>query len=143
MKHQRFKKKMQNKIYFIDYRKQDIETLTKTLKVNQIQVLVDIRQNPYSITRPIFNKDVLEKYFKYVDIGYKFLGKELGANSFTDYDKHRKALTYQNGIYYLECGLEFNYKIALMFDDSSNHNNLEVDLKRKGYEVELLEKVEV
>ncbi len=134
---------MQNKIYFIDYRKQDIESLTKKLKFNQIQILVDIRQNPYSISRPIFNKDVLEKYFKYVDVGYKFLGKELGANSFTDFDKHRKALTYQNGIYYLECGLEFNYKIALMYDDTNNQINLEIDFKRKGYETELLERVKV
>lgn len=138
MKYLTFKKKMQNKIYFIDYRNQNIESVTEILKSNHIQVLVDIRQNPYSVIRPFFNKDVLEKYFKYVDVGYKFLGKELGANSFTDYDRNRKTLTYQNGIYYLECGLEFDYKIALLFDDNNNQSNLGTDLKRKGYEVELL-----
>lgn len=120
---------MQQKVYIIDNQNKSIEDFIELLQQNKIQVLVDIRKNPNSSFRPIFNQDVLEKYFSHLKIGYKFLGKELSTNTI----EIRKTVNYQNGLYYIECGLEFNYKVAL-FSDGLN-KILISDLERKGFEI--------
>ena len=145
---------MQTKLYTIGYGNRKIEDFIMLLKKYEINLLVDIRSMPYSRFRPSFNKNVLEQYLVNENIDYRFLGKELGGipenkdlyiNDIPDYQKMRQTLNYQNGIRYLESGMEFNYKMAIMcaeldFRKCHRHNLVGVDLQKRGYEVLHIEK---
>jgi uncharacterized protein (DUF488 family) len=52
------------------------------LKAINIEVLVDIRSNPYSRFTPQFNKDNLKKAIQASGMKYLFLGKELGGRPY-------------------------------------------------------------
>lgn len=57
----------------------------------------------------------------------------------------RETVNYQKGISYLEAGMEFNYRMAIMcaeldFRNCHRHKLVGIDLQRKGYDVLHIEK---
>jgi uncharacterized protein (DUF488 family) len=66
-------------VFTIGHSIHSLEKLISLLSANRIEVLVDIRSEPYSRKVPHFNKDNLEKETKKAGLKYLFLGKELGG----------------------------------------------------------------
>ena len=126
-----------------------IQDFISNLQNNKAQAVIDIRSKPYSRYRPDFNQKRLEQHLLANKIGYKFLGKELGGipsnpelltNELPDYNKIRKTILYQQGLDYLEKGIEFNCRMVLLcacsdYTKCHRYNLVGKDLERKGYEV--------
>jgi uncharacterized protein (DUF488 family) len=68
-----------NILFSIGHSSHTTDTFTRLLKRYGIEVIADVRSNPYSKYAPQFNKDVLENDLRNVKIEYMFLGRELGA----------------------------------------------------------------
>ena len=136
-------------IYTIGIGNQPIQVFIKNLKKYNIQAVIDIRSKPYSRYRPDYNRQALQNHLSANKIGYKFQGDKLGGipnnpelltNNLPDYEKIRKTILYQQGLGYLEKGLEFNCRMALLcacsdYTKCHRHNLVGVDLERLGYKV--------
>lgn len=66
-------------IFTIGHSNLDLEAFLHLLKDNKIDVLVDIRSNPYSRFASQFNKDNLRMAIQTNGMKYLFLGKALGG----------------------------------------------------------------
>lgn len=66
-------------IFTIGHSNHELEKLIHLFKPNEIDVLVDIRSNPFSRFAPHFNKDELKKTVQANGMKYLFLGQELGG----------------------------------------------------------------
>ena len=66
-------------LFTIGHSNLDLETFIKLLKDNEIEVLVDVRSNPYSRFVSQFNKVNIQKTVQANGMKYLFLGKELGG----------------------------------------------------------------
>ncbi len=136
-------------ILTIGYANQSISEFIKNLQNNNVEAVIDIRSKPYSRYRPQYNRKSLEEHLLSNGIGYKFQGDKLGGlpsnpdlytDDLPDYDKVRKTLPYQQGLNYLEKGLEFGCKMVLLcacsdYTKCHRHNLVGFDLERFGYEV--------
>jgi len=110
-------------IYTIGYGNRSMDEFIALLKQYDIEYLVDIRSVPYSKYNPAFSKTPLSAKLKQNQIGYLFMGPQLGGkpddetcytDGKVDYDKLREADFYQAGIVRLETALKKNYRIVLM-----------------------------
>lgn len=133
----------------IGYGNLSIENFIQNLRKNNVQAVIDIRSKPYSRYKPDFNQKKLQELLSKSKIGYRFLGAELGGipkdinlykGEVPDYEKIRKTIAYQQGLDYVEKGLEFDCKMVLMcacgdFHKCHRYNLVGLDLERKGYEV--------
>jgi len=63
-----------NKLYTIGYQNRRIEDLIEILKRNHVEILVDVRQNAYSV-RPEFRAILLSARIRENGIAYYHLGK--------------------------------------------------------------------
>ncbi len=136
-------------IYTIGYGNHSISNFIQILKEYQIQAVIDVRTTPFSRYRPAFNQKRLIEHLSEAGIGYKHKGTELGGlpkdpllltDGFPDYEKIRKTIPYQNGINYLECGIEIEFRIVIMcscldYRKCHRHNLIGLDLIRRGYDV--------
>ncbi len=136
-------------ILTIGYGNLAIPEFISNLHKNNVQAVIDIRSKPYSRFRPDFNRKKLQEHLSANKIGYKFQGDKLGGipinpelytNDLPDYDKIRKTILYQQGLDYLEKGIEFNCRMALLcacsdYNKCHRHNLVGIDLERMGYEV--------
>lgn len=66
-------------LFTIGHSNHNIETFCNLLKQHNIQILVDVRSQPYSRHAPHFNRRGLEKRFASSDIRYVFMGDLLGG----------------------------------------------------------------
>ncbi|MBW1737858.1 MAG: DUF488 domain-containing protein [Deltaproteobacteria bacterium] len=66
-------------IFTIGHSNHELEKFIHLLKSNKIDVLVDVRSNPYSRFASHFNKDDIKRTVQANGIKYLFLGKELGG----------------------------------------------------------------
>lgn len=66
-------------IYTIGYSSYGIDEFVSTLLKMSIEVLVDVRTNPFSKYRPEFDKEKLKNILNKNCIKYLYLGKELGG----------------------------------------------------------------
>ncbi|HDL89516.1 MAG TPA: DUF488 domain-containing protein, partial [Thermodesulforhabdus norvegica] len=66
-------------IFTIGHSNNELQKLIDLMKSNDIELLIDIRFNPYSRFAPQFNKDDFKKAIQAAGIKYLFLGKELGG----------------------------------------------------------------
>ncbi len=137
------------KIFTIGIGNQPIQDFIQNLKKYNIQAVIDIRSKPDSRYRPDYNRQTLQKHLLTNKIGYKFQGDKLGGipsnpelytNELPDYEKIRKTIPYQQGLDYLEKGLEFDCRMALLcacsdYTKCHRYNLVGKDLERKGYEV--------
>lgn len=101
------------------------------LRMHQIEVLVDVRSQPYSKYAPHFAAPSLKPAIKAADLKYLFLGRELGGrpqeHHFYDaaghvlYDQVAQTPLFLNGITRLEQGIQ-TYRVALMCaEENPNH----------------------
>lgn len=69
----------QRLIYTVGHSTQSIEEFIEQLQRHQIQLVADVRSQPYSRRYPHFSREALQKSLSMADIRYLFLGRELGA----------------------------------------------------------------
>jgi len=67
------------KTYTIGHSNNSLEHLTKLLKENNVNVLLDVRSHPYSKFVPQFNRENLERESKRLGLKYRFAGDYLGG----------------------------------------------------------------
>ena len=140
---------MTQNIFTIGIGNLPIQDFIKNLKRNNIDAVIDTRSKPYSRYRPDYNRKKLEQHLLANKIGYKFQGDKLGGlpnnpelytNDLPDYKKISKTIPYQQGLDYLEKGIEFSCRMVLLCACSDyikchRYNLIGKDLERKGYEV--------
>jgi uncharacterized protein (DUF488 family) len=67
------------RIYSIGYSAYSIDSFINILQKYQINVIADVRSQPYSQFKPEFNRENLKQTLKKVGIKYVFLGDNVGA----------------------------------------------------------------
>ncbi|MDY3547470.1 DUF488 domain-containing protein [Riemerella anatipestifer] len=135
-------------IFSIGYGNLSLKNFIENLQKNDIEILVDVRSNAFSRFRPEFNKRVFEiilsefgiKYIHQPNLGGKPKNEEFYTNGKLDYDKLRKSIPYLQGIEYLEAGLSFNYRMAVMcseldYKDCHRYNLIGEDMVKRGWQV--------
>jgi uncharacterized protein (DUF488 family) len=141
------------KIWTTGYGNLSLKNFIENLQKNNIEILVDVRSNAFSRFRPEFNKRAFEiilsefgiKYIHQPNLGGKPKNEEFYTNGKLDYDKLRKSIPYLQGIDYLEAGLSFGYRMAIMCSelDCKNCHRFHLignDMHHRGYEVLHIEK---
>lgn len=68
-------------VYSIGHSNHPLDKFIGLLKKHRISLVCDVRSAPYSRRNPHFNREMLAKSLNNEQIGYAFLGKELGAKS--------------------------------------------------------------
>ena len=119
------------------------------LRKNDITVVADVRSSPYSRYAPQFNRETLKNDLKGANVGYVFLGTELGARSNDDscyvgnaisYEKLAQTSLFRRGIERLEDGIT-RHNVALMCseqDPADCHRTILVSkvLSERGFEID-------
>lgn len=76
----RYNRAMQNQtLYTIGHSSRSMDEFLELLKINDIEILVDVRARPMSSRFPHFNQAVLRESLDKVDITYHWAGKQLGG----------------------------------------------------------------
>lgn len=111
-------------IYTIGYGNRSIEEFIALLQRYDIQYLVDIRSQPYSRFSPDFSQKALQQHLKQHNIGYLFMGKELGGRPkesalYKDdgkvvYEKLAQSEEYKQGIARLHDAWTKQLRVVLM-----------------------------
>ena len=68
-----------NTLFTIGHSDHELAKLVDLLRRHRVDVVADVRSQPYSARLPQFNKDLLERGLRENGIQYVFLGRELGA----------------------------------------------------------------
>jgi uncharacterized protein (DUF488 family) len=68
-----------NTLFTIGHSDHEMATLVELLRQHQVEVVADVRSQPYSARLPQFNRELLERGLQANGIQYVFLGRELGA----------------------------------------------------------------
>lgn len=126
-------------IYTIGYSAfKTVEDFINILKKYNINVLVDVRSNPYSEYYFDYNKENLEKSLKKEKIFYRNYQKEFGArqtdekffrNGVLDFELFRKSDIFLAGVEKIETGLKKNFIVVFMCaekDPATCHRNIMV-----------------
>lgn len=118
-------------IYTIGYGNRSMDEFLKLLKQYEIQYLVDVRSAPYSKYNPSFSHDELHAAMKENDIGYLFLGQQLGGrpndpscyleDGRVDYEVCEQKAFYQEGIQRLKTACEGGYRVVIMCSEAKAH----------------------
>jgi uncharacterized protein (DUF488 family) len=66
-------------VFTVGHSSQSIEEFTAQLQRHSVEVVADVRSRPYSRRFAHFSREPLQATLKAADIGYVFLGRELGA----------------------------------------------------------------
>jgi uncharacterized protein (DUF488 family) len=66
-------------IYTVGHSSQTIGEFIEQLQRHEIQLIADVRSQPYSRRYPHFSREALQRSLSLADIRYLFLGRELGA----------------------------------------------------------------
>lgn len=114
-------------IYSVGHSNHDLEKLIQLLKLNGIEVVADVRTSPFSKYSPHFNRATLSRELRTVDIGYVFLGKELGGRPDGDeyyddeghvrYDRLSKSDLFQAGLTRLLKGAS-EHRVAMICSEA-------------------------
>ncbi len=100
-----------------------LDDFIHNLKINNINVVADVRSIPYSRTTPQFNREILRNRLKDEGILYGDFSKEFGARRIefdayeknqVSFDKTKRLPVFFNGINRIQNGLSMGYSIALM-----------------------------
>lgn len=132
-------------VYTVGHSSQSIEEFIASLQRHTIEAVADVRSRPYSRRFPHFSREPLQATLKAADIGYVFLGRELGARRdepecYVDdqarYDRIAKLPVFADGIQRVLDGVR-EYRVALMCaeqDPLTCHRTILVchELKRHG-----------
>ncbi len=66
-------------LYTIGHSNRTIDDFVALLKLNEIEILVDVRALPVSVHFPQFNQNELHESLEKVDVSYHWAGKQLGG----------------------------------------------------------------
>jgi uncharacterized protein (DUF488 family) len=111
-----------NALFTIGHSDHELATLVGLLRRHRVEVVADVRSQPYSARLPQFNKDLLERGLRENDIQYVFLGRELGArrdepecyvDGVARYDLVAKTAAFANGLLRVCNGIG-EYNVALL-----------------------------
>lgn len=110
-------------VYSIGHSNHTIDRFLELLAVHDIQVVADVRTAPFSRYSTQFNKDALASSLKRNEIGYVFLGRELGgrpdgdqyydAEGHVRYDRLSQAELFREGIERLQRGAQ-GHRVAML-----------------------------
>ena len=109
-------------VYTIGHSNHSVETLAGLLLKHSITAVADVRSAPYSRFNPQFNKDALVKALRDHEIGYVYLGRELGGRSDdaqcyeagkVQYDRVARTPAFRRGIDRLRDGMR-THRLAVM-----------------------------
>ena len=116
------------KIYTIGHSNQDVETFIKLLKSHSIEVVVDVRSNPYSKYASQFNKKEIQRDIINNGMKYLFMGKEIGgkpadlqfydSENYVLYSKLTESPVFIEGIERILKGIG-QYRVALMCSEEN------------------------
>ena len=124
-------------IFTIGYGNRTIEAFIALLKQYDIELLVDVRSQPYSRYNPDFGKSVLSQMLKRSGIDYRFMGDSLGgrpddSDCYSYSPDRKKALLdpkkcetrgfYNDGIARLKGELARGQRVALMCSELAPQN---------------------
>lgn len=114
---------MPRQIFTIGHSNQPLERLIALLRQHHIDVLADVRSQPYSRYVPHFNAEPLKAALVAAGLQYVYLGAELGgmprdpalqdADGNVDYGRVAASALFQAGIDRVESGLA-KYRVTLM-----------------------------
>lgn len=113
---------MTTRILTVGHSNHSIEHFVELLRKHDVSAVADVRSAPFSRFAPQFNKEALQASLRQAEIGYVFLGKELGArtsdrscyiNGQVQYSLLAKTELFRSGIDRLLGGAE-DARIALM-----------------------------
>ena len=117
------------KIELLNYKR--ASRFIKLLKDNSIDVVVDVRSNPYSKYVPQYNKSRIQESIETNNMKYLFLGKELGgkpaspefydSEGYVLYSKIADSPLFKEGIKRLIEGMK-KYRIVLMCSEENPEN---------------------
>jgi len=68
-------------IFTIGHSNHTADAFLALLHQHKVEVVADVRSSPYSKYTPHFNREQLQSFLKANDIGYVFLGNELGGRT--------------------------------------------------------------
>jgi uncharacterized protein (DUF488 family) len=71
-------------LYTIGHSNHPIERFLDLLRGHEIETVADVRSRPYSRFVPHFSRERLERLLDEADVGYLFLGRELGGKPTRD-----------------------------------------------------------
>lgn len=119
-------------IYTVGHSNHSLEKFFGLLAAHGIEVLVDVRSQPYSKYATHFNKAELKQATVEHGLKYLFMGKELGgrpdntslydeADGHVDYTQVASSPLFLEGIERLEKGCE-KYRVAIMCSEEKPHN---------------------
>jgi uncharacterized protein (DUF488 family) len=111
------------RVFTIGHSNQTFERFLSILKTNGVQVVVDVRSQPYSKYATQFDHENLKLALQAAEILYLYLGRELGGrpegDEFYDqkghvlYDRLAKTSLFQEGLARLERGIR-EYEVAML-----------------------------
>ncbi len=139
---------MNKTIYTIGHSDHDPDTFIHLLKKHRIEVLIDVRSQPYSSFVKHFNKETLKNFLKIHEIDYYKGGAYLGGrpsdesvrrDGKVDYELLRKKESYKKSLK-LVLKLVSLKRVVLMCteeDPGRCHRSILItpDLIKKGYEI--------
>jgi uncharacterized protein (DUF488 family) len=118
-------------IFTIGHSNHQIEIFLDFLQRYEIEVLVDVRSQPYSAYSSHFNKANLKDALTLAGIKYLFMGKELGGrpddktlydpNGRVNYDKVAETELFKSGLERLKNGMK-QYRVVLMCSEENPEN---------------------
>lgn len=135
-------------VYTIGHSTHSVEALAGLLLKHGITTVADVRSAPYSRFNPHFNKDVLPNALRDHQIGYVYLGRELGGRSDDGrcyeggrirYDRVARTPAFRRGIDRVRDGMQ-THCLAVMCAEKEPldcHRTLLVapELERVGFRV--------
>ena len=111
-----------NTLFTIGHSDHEMAVLVGLLRPHRVEIVADVRSQPYSGRLPQFNKELLERGLGENNLQYVFLGRELGARRdepecYVDgqarYDLVAKTAAFAKGLQRVRSGLG-QYNIALL-----------------------------
>jgi len=115
-------------LYSIGPSNHDEATFVELLHQHEIDVVADVRSQPYSKYLSHFNSEQLKRFLAGADVKYLFMGKELGGrpdgDEFYDaeghvlYDRLARSPLFLSGIERLENGIR-DYRVAMMCSEEN------------------------
>lgn len=130
-----------SKLYTIGCSIHTIESFIDILKINKVNVVIDVRSIPYSKHTVQFNKDNLKKSMNHNHIYYSAFSEEFGArrkekwvytNDTVSFDKVKQLPVFIKGVERIKKGLQEGYCIALMCTEKEPADCHRFSLVAKG-----------
>ncbi|WP_297438178.1 DUF488 family protein [uncultured Clostridium sp.] len=140
-------------IFVIGHSNYTFEKLVSMLKEHNINVVIDMRETPYSVYNTQYNKEIFEITIKEAGFIYIYMGHEFGAKRqsresytnkvYADFEKVKDEEIFINGIERIKVGIKKGYKIALlgaMQDQIRCHRSILIGrvLDRQGIDVKYI-----